>query len=121
MLVSVCFGIKHLNWAWLSAGDCASDSNPLRHTPHFFDGQLVLVDSLQNDKHLRAVKLISHESHPTEGKTAALRSSIKVNNGYLDARFASQPKGWDSKSILSELGFTGEQVDNLLNAGSVIS
>lgn len=79
------------------------------------------LETLQQDKHLRAVGLISQESHPTEGKTAALRSSIRVNESYLDKRPASQPKGWESEAILSELGFSSEQVDNMLSAGTVIS
>lgn len=79
------------------------------------------LETLQQDKHLKAVGLISHESHPTEGKTAALRSSIRVNESYLDKRPASQPKGWESEAILAELGFSAEQVDNMRSAGTVIS
>lgn len=79
------------------------------------------LDTLQHDKHLKAVGLITQESHPTEGKTAAIRSSIRVNDEYLDKRSSSQPKGWDSKLILSELGFVEEKIDSMLASGSVIS
>lgn len=79
------------------------------------------LDTLQHDKHLKAVGMITQESHPTEGKTAAIRSSIRVNNGYLDKRTSSQPKGWNSKLILSELGFNQEQIDSMLASRSVIS
>jgi crotonobetainyl-CoA:carnitine CoA-transferase CaiB-like acyl-CoA transferase len=79
------------------------------------------LESLQQDKHLKAVGLISHESHPTEGKTAAIRASIKVNDGYLDKRSASQPKGWDSKSLLAEIGFDQDQIQDMLNSGAVFA
>lgn len=79
------------------------------------------LDTLQHDKHLKAVGLITQESHPTEGKTAAIRSSIRVNDAYLDKRSSSQPKGWDSKLILSELGFAEDKIDSMLASGSVIS
>lgn len=79
------------------------------------------LDTLQHDKHLKAVGLISHESHPTEGRVAALRASIKVNDAYLDKRSTSQPKGWDSEPILTEMGFTPEQIEAMLTSGSVVS
>lgn len=79
------------------------------------------LDTLTQDKHLKAVGLISHEAHPTEGTTAAIRASIKINDGYLDKRSVSQPKGWDSKPLLSEMGFENEQISALLTSGAVIS
>jgi len=79
------------------------------------------LDTLQHDKHLKAVGLISPESHPTEGRVAALRASIKVNDAYLDKRSTSQPKGWDSEPILTEMGFTPEQIEAMLTSGSVVS
>ena len=79
------------------------------------------LETLPHDKHLKAVGLISHELHPTEGKTAAIRASIKINNDYLDKRSASQPKGWDSKPLLSEMGYGTEQINALLTSGAVVS
>lgn len=79
------------------------------------------LETLPYDKHLKAVGLISQESHPTEGKTAAIRASIKINDDYLDKRSASQPKGWDSKSLLSEMGFESEQINDFLTSGAVVS
>jgi crotonobetainyl-CoA:carnitine CoA-transferase CaiB-like acyl-CoA transferase len=79
------------------------------------------LDTLPHDKHLKAVGLISYESHPTEGKTAAIRASIRINDDYLDKRSTSQPKGWESNSLLSEMGFEREQINALLTSGAVVS
>jgi hypothetical protein len=65
--------------------------------------------------------LISQESHPTEGTVAAIRASIRVDDGYLDVRSSAQPKGWDSKPLLAEMGFEQEQIDAMLNSGAVVT
>jgi len=72
------------------------------------------LESLQLDPHLKAVGLIQHEDHPTEGRTAAIRSSIRFDEGYPALRSASCPRGWDTQPILEELGFGEEEVANLL-------
>ena len=77
------------------------------------------LETLPHDKHLQAVGLVQHEEHPTEGRTAAIRASIKINDGYLDRRSPSQPKGWESRQILANLGFSQEQIDGLALSGSV--
>lgn len=79
------------------------------------------LDTLPHDKHLTAVGLISHEQHPTEGKTAAIRASIRVNDSYLDLRESSQPKGWETKRILNEIGYSETEVQVLLNSSSAVS
>lgn len=79
------------------------------------------LETLPHDKHLAAVGLIQHEQHPTEGKTAAIRASVKVNNSYLQLREFSQPKGWETKQLLKELGYRDEEVDALLASGSAVS
>lgn len=79
------------------------------------------LESLQRDEHLVAVGLIQHEQHPTEGKTAAIRSTIRVNDSYPDLREFSQPKGWDSKSLLTELGYSIKEIDRFMASGSVVS
>jgi crotonobetainyl-CoA:carnitine CoA-transferase CaiB-like acyl-CoA transferase len=79
------------------------------------------LETLPNDKHLTAVGLIQHEQHPTEGKTAAIRASIRVNDSHLDLREPSQPKGWETKQLLQEMGYADNEVDALLTSGSAVS
>jgi crotonobetainyl-CoA:carnitine CoA-transferase CaiB-like acyl-CoA transferase len=79
------------------------------------------LDTLPHDKHLTAVGLIQQEQHPTEGTTAAIRASIRVNDAYLALRDSSQPKGWETKQLLKEMGYREEEVDAMLTSGSAIS
>jgi crotonobetainyl-CoA:carnitine CoA-transferase CaiB-like acyl-CoA transferase len=79
------------------------------------------LETLPHDRHLAAVGLIQHEQHPTEGRTAAIRASIRVDDSYLDLRESSQPKGWETKQLLNELGFSEGQVDEMLTSGSAIA
>jgi crotonobetainyl-CoA:carnitine CoA-transferase CaiB-like acyl-CoA transferase len=79
------------------------------------------LETLPQDKHLTAVRLIQQEQHPTEGKTAAIRASIRVNNGYLDLREPSQPKGWETRQLLQEMGYAADEVDALLSSGTAVS
>ena len=79
------------------------------------------LQTLPNDKHLKAVGLVQYEDHPTEGKTAAIRSSIKVNDAYLNLRETSQPKGWETKKLLEEMGFSAQEVTALFAKGSAVT
>jgi crotonobetainyl-CoA:carnitine CoA-transferase CaiB-like acyl-CoA transferase len=79
------------------------------------------LESLQRDPHLQAVKLIQHEDHPTEGRTAAIRSSIRFDNAYPALRSASCPRGWDTEHILAELGFGSEEIGGLLESGAAFA
>ncbi len=77
--------------------------------------------SLQHDPHLEAVKLISFEEHPTEGRTAAIRSTIRFDEAYPPLRTPSQPRGWATRGLLQELGYRESEVEELLSNGSAIA
>jgi crotonobetainyl-CoA:carnitine CoA-transferase CaiB-like acyl-CoA transferase len=77
--------------------------------------------SLQHDPHLEAVKLISFEEHPTEGRTAAIRSTIRFDEAYPPLRTPSQPHGWDTRTLLQEVGYTGSEVQELVSSGAAIA
>jgi crotonobetainyl-CoA:carnitine CoA-transferase CaiB-like acyl-CoA transferase len=79
------------------------------------------LESLQRDPHLQAVKLIQHEDHPTEGRTAAIRSSIRFDEAYPALRSASCPRGWDTEHILAELGFGSEEIGGMLESGAAFA
>jgi crotonobetainyl-CoA:carnitine CoA-transferase CaiB-like acyl-CoA transferase len=73
------------------------------------------LETLTNDPHLKAVELINFENHPTEGKTAVIRSTIQVDGEYPSARSSAVPCGWDTKEILHDLGYSEMEMENLIN------
>jgi crotonobetainyl-CoA:carnitine CoA-transferase CaiB-like acyl-CoA transferase len=72
------------------------------------------LETLTEDPHLKTVKLIDFENHPTEGKTAVIRSTINVDGNYPSARAAAVPCGWNSAEILKELGYSSTEIDVLI-------
>lgn len=77
------------------------------------------LQTLVNDPHLKAVGLLGHEDHPTEGKTAVIRSTVRVNGQYPSAGSAAVPRGWDTNDLLSELGFSPAEKEVFLSKKAV--
>lgn len=73
------------------------------------------LETLTNDPHLKAVELISFENHPTEGKTAVIRSTIQIDGQYPSSRSSAAPCGWDTKEILHDLGFSDSEMESLIS------
>ena len=73
------------------------------------------LQTLTNDTHLKAVGLLHFENHPTEGKTAVIRSTINVDGDYPSARSYAVPNGWDTDDILSDLGFSSAESASLVS------
>jgi len=73
-----------------------------------------MLETLTEDPHLKAVELIDFENHPTEGKTAVIRSTIQVDGIYPSARSVAVPKGWDTAEILGALGYSTTEMENML-------
>jgi crotonobetainyl-CoA:carnitine CoA-transferase CaiB-like acyl-CoA transferase len=78
------------------------------------------LETLPDDPHLQAVGLIDYETHPTEGKVARIRSTISFNGSYLDAGGPSQPKGWETRTLLEELGFDAAAIDDLVTTRAAL-
>jgi crotonobetainyl-CoA:carnitine CoA-transferase CaiB-like acyl-CoA transferase len=72
------------------------------------------LETLPNDPHLKAVGLLSYENHPTEGKTAVIRSSIRMDGDYPSARSTAVPNGWDTNDLLTELGYSPSEIADLI-------
>jgi crotonobetainyl-CoA:carnitine CoA-transferase CaiB-like acyl-CoA transferase len=79
------------------------------------------LETLQHDPHLEAVGLICFEEHPTEGKAAAIRSTIRFDETYSPRRTPSQPRGADTRKILEEIGYSMEEIEKLLSAGAAFA
>ncbi len=77
------------------------------------------LETLPHDVHLKSVGLIDHEEHPTEGQTAVIRASIKIDEQYLSPRAFAQPKGWATEELLKEIGYSEKEVDMLLASEAV--
>ncbi len=78
------------------------------------------LETLIHDPHLQAVGLLDFENHPTEGRTAVIRSTIQVDGKNLSARSSAVPIGWDSREILEELGYHSIEIE-LLTAQKAVS
>jgi crotonobetainyl-CoA:carnitine CoA-transferase CaiB-like acyl-CoA transferase len=68
------------------------------------------LQTLVEDPHLKAVGLLGQETHPTEGKTTVIRSTIRVDGEYPSARSCAVPCGWDNMEILQSLGYTIDEI-----------
>ena len=77
------------------------------------------LDTLPKDEHLEAVGLIQFEDHPTEGRTAAIRSSIRFGDDYPSRRTPAQPRGADTVTLLKELGYEDDAITGLISEGAV--
>ncbi len=72
------------------------------------------LETLPTDPHLSAVGLIEQEQHPTEGRTAAIRSSIRVDEQRLPLRAPAQPRGADTRELLEELDYSAAEIEEML-------
>jgi crotonobetainyl-CoA:carnitine CoA-transferase CaiB-like acyl-CoA transferase len=76
------------------------------------------LETLPHDPHLEAVGLIAYEQHPTEGRTASIRSSLRVDEATLPRRAPAQPRGADTRALLQELGYAPDAIDALIASGA---
>lgn len=79
------------------------------------------LETLRHDPHLEAVGLIAFEQHPTEGRTAAIRSSIRFEDAYPPRRPPAQPRGADTRELLREIGYDACAIEALLSAGAALA
>lgn len=77
------------------------------------------IESLRADPHLAAAGMFGAEQHPVEGRTTTIRTSIVVDGELQPLPSFSQPRGWDSRAVLADLGFDEEQADALIAQGAV--
>jgi crotonobetainyl-CoA:carnitine CoA-transferase CaiB-like acyl-CoA transferase len=78
------------------------------------------LDTLPRDPHLQAVGLVQFENHPTEGRAAAIRSTISFDQAYPALRSTSSPRGWDTRPVLTSVGFTDNEIQDLLTTGAAL-
>jgi crotonobetainyl-CoA:carnitine CoA-transferase CaiB-like acyl-CoA transferase len=76
--------------------------------------------TLPLDPHLVAVGLLGHEQHPTEGKVATIRSTVRVDDTYAALRSPAMPLGWHTRALLLDLGYTVGEVEVMLAERAVV-
>ncbi len=79
------------------------------------------LETLRHDPHLKAVNLFGRDEHPTEGTTIALRSPIRVDDARLGLPPFAQPKGWETRQVLADLGYAAEKIEDLITSGAATS
>lgn len=79
------------------------------------------LETLPRDPHIQAVGLINYEQHPTEGRTAAIRPTISFDGVYPTVKSGAQPRGWETATLLAELGFSSTEIDGMMSDGAAIS
>jgi crotonobetainyl-CoA:carnitine CoA-transferase CaiB-like acyl-CoA transferase len=78
------------------------------------------LSTLRDDPHLAEVGLISSEEHPTEGKISVIRSTIRDQDGYPSPGGYAQPKGWETRQILEEIGLDSQEIDLMVSSGAAV-
>jgi crotonobetainyl-CoA:carnitine CoA-transferase CaiB-like acyl-CoA transferase len=79
------------------------------------------LDTLPLDPHLTAVGLLQSDDHPTEGKTVAIRPTISFDETYPALPSFAQPRGWDTRAVLQEMGYSGSEIAALLEEGTAVA
>lgn len=79
------------------------------------------LDTLPRDPHLQAVGLLQSDEHPTEGKTVAIRSTIRFNDEFPPLPPFAQPRGWDTCAVLEDIGYSADDIAALLEEGAAVA
>jgi crotonobetainyl-CoA:carnitine CoA-transferase CaiB-like acyl-CoA transferase len=79
------------------------------------------LETLRADPHLTAVGLVTDEHHPTEGNVSAIRSTIRCDDDYAPLQGSAQPRGWETRQVLQELGLGSAEIDALFTSGAAMA
>jgi crotonobetainyl-CoA:carnitine CoA-transferase CaiB-like acyl-CoA transferase len=78
------------------------------------------LETLRHDRHLAAVGFFIDDVHPTEGRTVAIRSGLRVDGVSPPVGSPAQPKGWETRRILADAGYGAETIDALLASRAAV-
>lgn len=78
------------------------------------------LETLRADPHLEAVGLVTSEQHPTEGSVSAIRSTIHCDDAYPPLGNYAQPRGWETRAVLEEIGLGNAEIENLFATGAAV-
>lgn len=78
------------------------------------------LETLMEDPHLRAVGLLEEGDHPLEGRVRGIRPSVLFGDVARDAAVGgARPIGWDTREVLSELGYSDSAIDSFEESGVI--
>jgi crotonobetainyl-CoA:carnitine CoA-transferase CaiB-like acyl-CoA transferase len=60
------------------------------------------------------------EDHPTEGRVAAIRSTIRIDDEYPPRLSPAQPRGSETRVLLHDAGLSAKEIDDLISSGTAI-
>jgi crotonobetainyl-CoA:carnitine CoA-transferase CaiB-like acyl-CoA transferase len=79
------------------------------------------LGTCSQDPHLEAVGLVTFDQHPTEGRSAAIRSSIRFDGDFPLNGTPAQPRGQETRAILRKLGYAGHEIDAMASSGAALT
>ena len=74
-------------------------------------------DDLPEHPHLKAVGLFQRAEHPTEGPIRYVRPTVRFSASPASVRRQAPVLGEDNASVLGELGYSAEEIDDMLREG----
>jgi crotonobetainyl-CoA:carnitine CoA-transferase CaiB-like acyl-CoA transferase len=77
------------------------------------------LETLLRDEHLVAVDLVKMEDHPTEGRVAAIRSTIRIDGEYPSRLSPAQPRGSETRVLLHEVGLSAGEIDKIWSGAAI--
>ena len=81
--------------------------------------RLSSLADLLDDAHLRDVNFFAEVEHPTQGRIRAARSPFRVQGVDTESDGAAPELGGDTRAVLTEAGFTAEQIEKLVALGVI--
>lgn len=79
------------------------------------------IETLRADDHLAQVGLFGADRHPTEGDTFAIRSSVVIDGRHQPLPPFAEPRGWDNRAILADLGLSEAEIAALQVSGTIVA
>lgn len=79
------------------------------------------MEDLWNDAHLQAVDMFQRAEHPTEGAYRVWRSPMRFGNAEWQLRRHAPHLGEHTREVLTEAGFSAEDIERLATNGSSVA
>ena len=96
--------------AWLALFEAADVPAAICHT----------LETLTDDRHLRAVGLVVEEAHPQEGPIRSIRPTVLWDGEAAALGPPARPLGADTAAVLREAGLSAAEVEALVARGGAV-